>query len=73
MARDTNLLKAMTHLAIRCTYFVFLDGCMSIMAFTFSRFASIPHWDTINPRNFPTDTLKEHLSGLSFILYFLRV
>ncbi|XP_023886377.1 uncharacterized protein LOC111998512 [Quercus suber] len=40
---------------------------ISSMACTFSRFASIPLWDTMNPKNFPDATPKAHLLGFNFI------
>ena len=50
-----------------------LSEAILIMAYTFSEFASIPLWDTMNPKNFPEVTPKTHVAGFSFIWYFLRV
>ena len=43
------------------------------MARTFSKFAFISLWDTMNPRNFPETTPKMHLLGFNFIWYCLSV
>ena len=51
-----------------CTSFMFLGGVISIMARILSGLASMPLWDTMNPRNFPAVTLKARLPGLSFML-----
>ena len=48
------------------------DG-MSSTTLILSGFASIPWLLTMKPRNFPTDTLKAHLAGFSFMLYSLRI
>ena len=46
---------------------------MSSTTFILSGFALIPWWLTMKPRNFPADTLKAHLAGFNFMLYFLRI
>ena len=43
------------------------DGILST-TFILSGFASIPRLLTMKPRNFPADTPKAHLAGLSFIM-----
>ena len=48
-------------------------GGMSSTTFIFYGFASIPWLLTMKPKNFPADTPKTHLAGLSFMLYSLRI
>ena len=51
-----------------------LDGDgMSSTTFILYGFASIPQLLTMKPRNFPADTPKAHLAGISFMLYSLRI
>ena len=73
VAFETNLFNATTRLVNLCTSLTVLGEVTSSMALIFTGFASIPRWDTIKPRNFPNETPKRHLAGLSFILYFLKV
>ena len=55
-----------------CTPFRLRIRPMFAMAETFSRLASIPRSDTINPRSMPRGTPKTHFSGLSVIPFALR-
>ena len=73
VAFETNLFNATTHSVTLCTSLTVLGKVMSSMALIFSWFASIPHWDTMKRRNFPNETPKRHFTGLSFILYLLKV
>ena len=73
MAFKTNLFNAAIRPVNLCTSFTILGEVMSSIAFTFFGFASIPHWETMKPRNFPDETPKTHLAWLSFILYLLKV
>ena len=51
-----------------------LDGDdMSSTSFILSGFASIPRLLTIKPKNFSAETLKAHLAGFNFMLYFFRI
>ena len=68
-----NLLRAATLLVKDYTSLIVFGEDISRMAFTFSRFASIPLYDTIKPRNFLEETPKVHLPRFSFILYCLSV
>ena len=52
---------------------MFDGGGMSRTAFILSGFAYIPRLLTIKPKNFPVETLKAHLAGFNFILYFFRI
>ena len=61
MALETNLFKATTHPVSFCTSFTFLGEVMSNMALTFSGLASMPRYETINPKNLHTS-----LSSTSF-------
>ena len=71
--RETNLLKVAVH-PLRCwTSFTFVGGDISIVAFIFSGFTSMPFCDTIKPRNFPNGTVKMHFDGFNFMFYFQRV
>jgi len=68
-----NLLSATILHVSFWTSLIVLGDVMSSMAHTFSRFASIPLWDTMNLKNFPVATLKAHLLGFNFIWYYLSV
>ena len=52
---------------------MFDGGSMSSTTFILSGFASIPQLLTIKPKNFPVETLKVHLAGFNFMLYFFRI
>ena len=66
---EMNLLKVAI-LPIRvCTSFTIFEEVISSMARIFFELASIPHWDTINPWNFPNDTPKADLPGFNLIWY----
>ena len=73
VALETNLLRAATLPVSDCTSLIVFGEDISRIALTFSGFASIPLHDTINPRNFPEETLKAHLDGFNFMLYCLSV
>ena len=73
IALETNLFRSATFPVKLCTFFTVFGDLTSIIAFTLSRFASISHWDTINPKNFPEATAKTHLVGFNFILYLCSV
>jgi hypothetical protein len=49
-----------------------LIGPMLVMAAIFSRLASMPRSETMNPRSMPWGTPKAHFSGLSFTPFALR-
>ena len=68
VALETNLFRAATFPVRLCTSFIVFGDLTSIITFTLSRFASIPCWDTMNPKNFPKATAKHILQGL--ILYY---
>ena len=67
MAFETNVFRVATSPVSLCTSFTFLGEVMSSMALTFSRLASIPHWETVNPRNLPDKTPNTHFVGFSLI------
>ena len=67
MTFETNVFRAATSPVSLCTSFTFLGEVMSSMALTFSRLASIPHWETVNPRNLPNKTPNTHFAGFSLI------
>ena len=67
MAFETNVFRATTSPVSLFTSFTFLGEVMSSMALTFSRLASIPHWETVNPRNLPNKTPNTHFAGFSLI------
>ena len=73
VAFETNLFIVATRPISLCTSLTVLGEVMSSIALTFSGFSSILHCDTMKPRNFTNKTLKTHFSGLSFILYLLKV
>ena len=56
-----------------CSSFTVFREDISRIALTFLGFASIPLWDTMNPRNFPKETPKAHMDGFNFMLYYLSV
>ena len=64
---EMNLLRAATLPVSFWTSLMVLGEAISMMAYTFSRFASIPLWDTMNPKNLPEATPKTHLPVFSFI------
>ena len=68
-----NLFRAATLPVRDCTSLVVLGEDILRIALTFSGFASIPLYETINPRNFPEETLKAHFDGFNFMLYYLSV
>ena len=70
---ETKLLRAATLLVRDCTSFIVFGEDISIMALTFSGFASIPLCDIMKLRNFPKESPKAHLAGFSFMLYCLSV
>lgn len=55
------------------TSFMSFGGYMSKRDFILSGLASMPLSPTIKPRKFPDTTLKTHLFGFNFILYFLVI
>ena len=65
MALEMNLLRVATHLVRLYTSLVLLRDRVSIRACIFSGLASMPHWLTINPRNFQEAMLTAHLRGLA--------
>lgn len=73
VAFEMNQFNVVTLPATLCIAFMLFGDPMSKMAFTFFGLASIPLYKTINPRNFPIDTLKAHFSSFNLIWYFLRV
>ena len=73
VALETNLLKAVTRPVRNWTSLILYGGFISRIALIFSGFASIPLYETMNPRNFPDTTPKAHLLGFNFILYHLSV
>ena len=70
---EANLFTATTFPVKLCTSFTVFGDLTSIIAFTLSEFASIPHWDTMNPKNFLEAIAKTHLAGFNFILYLRSV
>jgi len=56
----------------RCTSLTFVGLLMSIIAWHFSGFVSIPRCVSMKPRNLPPSTPKVHFSGLSLMLYVRR-
>ena len=58
---EMNLLSAAILPVRLCTSLCFLGEGMSISALILSGLASMPRALTINPKNFPEDTPKEHL------------
>ena len=73
VALKTNLFKGATFPIKLCTSFTVFGELTSIIAFTLSGFASIPHWDTMNPKNFLEATAKTHFARFNFILYLRSV
>jgi hypothetical protein len=70
--REMKRLRAARHPMTLCTPFKYLMGPMLVMATIFSRLASMPHSETMNPRSIPRGTPKTHFSGLSFTPFALR-
>jgi len=70
--REMKRLREARHPMTLCTPFRLRTGPMFAMAETFSRLASIPHSDIINPRSMPQGTPKTHFLGLSLIHFALR-
>ena len=58
VAFETNLFKAAIFPFKFCTSLIVFGGSNSIMARIFSGLTSIPLWDTMKPKNFPTVTLN---------------
>ena len=73
VAFETNLLRSATHLVRLSTSLIFFGNSMFRISWILSRFASIPLYETIKPRNFLDATPKAHLLGSSFILYRLSI
>ena len=73
VALETNLFWAATFPIKLYISFIVFGDLTSIIAFTLSGFASIPRWDTMNPKNFPEVTKKTHFLGFNFILYLCSV
>ena len=67
MALGTNLFKATIHPINLSTTFTLLREAMSNMALTFSKLASMPCYETMNPRNFPDVTPNTHFTGFNLI------
>lgn len=61
-----NLLNAVIYPVSFCTSFTDLWSCISRTALWWV--ASIPLWETRNPRNFPAVKPKEHLAGFNHML-----
>ena len=68
VAFETSLFSAAIFPFRLCTSLIVFGGVSSIIAHTFSRLTSIPLWETMNPRNFPTVTPNTHLLEFNFIL-----
>lgn len=68
-----NRLRVTTLPASHYTSFIVRGDFMLKIASTFSGLTSISRCKTMNPKNFPGDTLKVHFAGLSFNQYFLKV
>ena len=73
VALETNLFKAAILPFKLCISFIVFGGPNSIMTRTFSGLTSIPLWDTMKRKNFPTVTPNTHLLGFNFMLYDRRV
>jgi len=56
----------------RCTSLTFVGLLMSIIAWHFSGFPSIPRFVSMKLRNLPPSTPKVHFSRLSLMLYVRR-
>ena len=56
-----------------CTSFTLLREVMLSMALTFFGLASIPRWETMNPKNLRDKTLNTHFTEFNIIWYFLKV
>lgn len=56
-----------------CTSFTIFSSLIYLIAWVFLKFASIPQCDTINLKNLPEVTPKEHMAGFSFIRYLCKV
>ena len=67
MALETNLFKVATRPVSLCTSFIYLGEVMSNIALTFSGLASMPHYETINPKNLPNETPNTHFAGFNLI------
>ena len=67
MALEMNLFKATIRLVNLYTSFTLLGEVISSMAFTFSRLASIPCWETMNPKNLPNETPNTHFTKFNLI------
>jgi len=65
-----NLDMAIRRPIKRCTYFIFIGLCISIMVLHYSGFASIPRSVSMTPKNFLLSTPNTHFSGLSLRLCF---
>jgi len=70
---ETNLLRATTRPVRLCTSLTFFGDSMLSIAWILSRFALVPHYETMKPRNFFDETPKGHLLGFSFMLYCLSM
>ena len=73
VALEMNLFRAATFPFKLCIAFNVLGGSSYNMARTFSGLTSIPLWDTMKSKNFPTVTPNTHLLGFNFMLYDRRV
>lgn len=60
MACEMNQFKVATFLVRICTSFIVFGDVNSKMALTLSRFASIPRYDTMNPRSY-LKKLQKHI------------
>ena len=69
IALEMNLLRALILPVSIYTSFTIFGEVISNMARIFFGLAFIPYWDTINPMNFPNDTLKVHLLGFNLIWF----
>jgi hypothetical protein len=70
---EMNLLRAAMHPINFCISWRISSGFMFVIAYTFSRLGSIPHWETIYLSSFPECTPNVHFSVFNFMLNFLRL
>ena len=73
VAREINLFKIANFPVKLCTFFIVFEDFISIIAFILFGFPSMPHWDTMKPKNFLDKTVKTHFIGFSFVLYLRSV
>jgi hypothetical protein len=68
MDREINQFRAAICSICCCNCLIVLGGYISKIAFTFYGLASIPLYDTMNPKNLLDETLKANLAEFNFIL-----